>query len=150
MNLEPHREQDHADSGASHSHEHDGLRYAAPGAEPTVFAARADVDFAPPLPAAEVRRQTEAFLRDLDAALAASGCVLVGHIKGILETSDQGRLTFSLTSLGEAARVADSLGADVGAGVLTINAIVFGVAEAAANAAVRDCWSARVTAATEW
>lgn len=138
----------HGDAG--HVHEHGELRYVAAGIAPTVYAARAEVVFEPPAPAAEVRRRVETFLRDLGESLAASGCVLVGHIKGVLETSDQGSLTFSMTSLCGDARLVEALGGDIGAAVLTINVIMFGVSEAAAEAAVLECWSANAAASTRW
>lgn len=140
----------HDHDGADHAHAHDESLYVLAGAEPAVFAAPADVVFAPPTPAADVYAQIEAFLRDLDDALAASDCVLVGHIKGTLETADRRVLSFSVTALGGEARVAATPDSDLGAAVLTINVIVFGVAEAAAKAAVLDCWSATAAAFTHW
>lgn len=139
---------EHDEIGLAHAH--DELRYVCPGPEPAVFAARADVVFAPPAPAADVHAQIEAFLRDLGDALAASGCVLVGHMKGTLETADRRFLSFSVTAFGGEARVAATPDSDLGTAVLTINVIVFGVTEAAAKAAVLDCWSATVAASTHW
>lgn len=132
------------------AHDHGELRYVAPGMEPAVFAARADVVFAPPAPAGQVQEQVKAFLRHLQGRLAAVGCVLVGHVKGTLETAERGSLSFSVTSLGGDARVAATLGDDICAAVLTINAIVFGVTEAAARAAVLNSWPATVAAPTRW
>ena len=127
-----------------------GLRFFAPGAGPAVFAARADVVFAPPTPAAQIRAQVEAFLHDLGDALALAGCELVGHIKGTLDAGAQGSLLFSLTSLDRDARVVDTLCADPVAALFTINVIVFGVAENALAGLVAQTWASRIPALTTW
>ena len=144
-------------SGAGHghgdgvfAHEHGELRYSSPGAAAEVFAARAEVVFDPPAPPAEVRARTETFLRDLGVALTSAGCVLIGHVKGSLDADPHGSLTFSLTSLDGDARVVATLSGEIGTASLTINVIVFGVAEAALSALVTQSWRSGVHAATTW
>jgi hypothetical protein len=134
---------------SDHAHGHGELRSTTPGMEPEVFAMRADVVFAPPAPAGEVRRSVEAFLRDLRDTLAAAGCVLVGHVKGTLHVAGHDSLTFSLTSLGTDAPVA-AQGDDIGAALLTSNAIVFGVPEPALAKLVARAWGSRIAATTTW
>ena len=62
-----------------------------------MFAATAALTFEPPADQAGVEAaRARTFLRRLSPALAAAGCVLVGHIKGVV-ASDGDELEFSLT-----------------------------------------------------
>lgn len=138
----------HGHSG--HAREHGELRGLAPGMKPAVFAAEANVVFAPLAPAAEVCAQVEAFLRDLCDRLATAGCLLVRHIKGTLATAAHGILSFTVTSLRGDPRVAAAVVGDPAAALLTINVIVFGVPESALSGLVMQAWESRVAAATTW
>jgi hypothetical protein len=131
-------------------HEHGGLRYVTPGTEPAVFSARADVVFATPTPAGELCGLVEAFLRDLQGRLSAAGCVLVGHVKGTLDSADQGSFSFSVTSLSGEARCTSPQSGAVSATLLTINVIVFGVPETELAGLVTRSWESCVPAATSW
>jgi hypothetical protein len=123
---------------AGHPHDHD-LRYLAGGAQPEVFAAVADLVFPPPSSQAAVEAVLRAFLDRLSAALAAAGCVLVGHIKGVVGAGDE-QLEFSLTTLAGVPRFAGTLPPDTRSVALTLNVIVFGVGEQALAGAVTGAW----------
>jgi hypothetical protein len=142
----------HAQAHGRHAqaHRHDELSYLPPGTQPVVHAVRADVAYMPPAAAAAVAAGLEAFVRKLRDELAAAGCVLVGHVKGTLDCTGHGGLTFSLTSLDGEPRVAASLRGDLDAAVLTLNVIVFGVAEDALPALVSDAWDAAVPERITW
>jgi len=118
--------------------------------EPAVFAAPADVVFPAPAPPAALEVAVRRFLTRLADELEAAGCVLVGHIKGKLHAAGQDSLAFGVTSLGGHARVAAALSDEVGAALLTINVIVFGVPESALSGLVTRAWESRVPAATTW
>ncbi len=81
----------------------------------------------------------QAFLRRLSPALVNAGCVLVGHIKGVVAT-DGDELEFSLTRLDGEPRFAGSLSGAVGQADLTLNVIVFGVAADALPGIVAGAW----------
>ena len=110
----------------AHDHQHD-LRYLGGGAQPEVFATTAALKFEPPADQEGVEAALRTFLRRLSPALAAAGCVLVGHIKGVV-ASDGDELELSLTRSGDEPRFAGALSGAVQHAGLTLNVIVFGVA----------------------
>jgi hypothetical protein len=132
------------------THEHEHLRYMPGGAEPAVFAARADVVFDPPSPADEVATAVSRFLAALSAGLAGAGCTLVGHIKGTLAAPSRGDLTFHATSLAASARLTGGLTGTATHAALTVNVIVFGVDEQALPGIVTGAWSRTAGAETAW
>jgi hypothetical protein len=120
-----------------HHNEHD-LRYLAGGAQPEVLAGTAGLTFDPPVAQAGVEAAVREFLRRLSPALAAAGCVLVGHIKGVV-VADGDELEFSLTRLDGIPRFSGTLDGAVPHAALTLNVIVFGVdAEVLADVVTRS------------
>ena len=106
--------------------DHDVRSFAA-DAQPQVFAAAADLSFGAPAGRAEIEGIVRAFLDRLSPALAAAGCVLVGHIKGVVTGDGQNELQFSLTRLAGEPRFAGDLAGTVQRATITVNVIVFGV-----------------------
>jgi len=144
---------DHVDDGeAAHSagHSHADLNCFAPGTEPVVFAAVARVSPAPAATSGELRAAVDSFVLALVDQLVAAGCVLVGHIKGALESAVGDRLAFSVTSATEAPRWSGKLGEPVAEFRVTLNVIVFAVTDEEVQDAVFRCWSAHVNASTQW
>jgi hypothetical protein len=130
----------------AHDHQHD-LRYLAGGAQPQVFAATAALAFAPPTGQAGVEAAVREFLRRLTPALAAAGCVLVGHIKGVVAT-DGDELEFSLTRLDGLPGFAGTVSGAVRHARLTLNVIVFGVTAEALPYAVTGAWPGEAASIT--
>jgi hypothetical protein len=120
------------------------------GSLPAVYAARATVVFKPAVHADQLESTVSEFLEVLAEALAAAGCTLVGHIKGIVEAPGRGDLAFHATTLGARPAVTGGLAGLAGDAVLTINVIVFGVDELALPALVHDAWSRAAGAAATW
>jgi hypothetical protein len=123
---------------AGHPHDHD-LRYFTGDAQPEVFAAQADLTFREPASQEAVEAVLRTFLDRLSTTAAAAGCVLVGHIKGVVGAGDE-ELEFSLTTLAGVPRFAGTLPHHTGSAILTLNVIVFGVGEPALAGAVRGAW----------
>jgi hypothetical protein len=131
-------------------HAHEGLRYSVAGAEPAVYAGRTRLSLDPAMSGAGVRADLEAFVRALASRLVADGCVLIGHVKGALDAGEQGRLAFSLTSVGDEPRWTGTLSGQVELLDVTLNVIVFGVTDTSTRDAVLACWSAKVSASAQW
>ncbi len=123
-----------------HDHHHD-LRYLAAGAQPEVFAATAALDFGRPASQAAVESAVTAFLERLGAGLAAAGCVLVGHIKGVVTAEGGDELEFSLTRLDADPRFGGTLATAARRADLTLNVIVFGVEAEALPSLVTGAWA---------
>jgi hypothetical protein len=107
---------------------HDGAGKAMPA--PAVLAARYELTSRLPIKPSAVKGACTAFLLALTTSLAAADCTAVGHIKGVLRTSGNDILAFSLTTLtgwprwrGAFVEPADKI-------ALTLNVIVFGVGDA--------------------
>jgi hypothetical protein len=113
------------------AHDHDGL-------QPTVFSLRTPLHFGAPLAPAQVRTALAAFCRALVDGLAARGCRLIGHVKGVLEAGASGTQFFNLTTFDAPPRFNGELAAAVASYELTINAIVFFVDRDAVEACVHD------------
>jgi hypothetical protein len=135
---------DHAHGG----HEH--LCHVPDAARPAVYAARAAVTFDPPAHADQLESVVATFLEALSDGLANAGCTLVGHIKGTVQAPGRGDLAFHATTLGVRPAVTGGLAGLAADAVLTINVIVFGVAEQDLPAQVQDAWSRASDAATTW
>ena len=140
---------------ARHSHEHAGghahdrdLRYFSHEAQPEVFAATADLTFPSPLDPDQVEAAVRAFLGRLSLALAAAGCVLVGHVKGVVTDVDENELGFSLTTLEGEPRFDGSLPDTTDRAVLTVNVIVFGVPVSELPGVVIGAWPEERACAT--
>jgi hypothetical protein len=141
-------------SGHDHAgHEHGGhehLSHVPDAARPAVYAARADVVFAPPVHADQLESVVSQFFARLSDGLAAAGCTLVGHIKGTVMAPGRGDLAFHATALGAKPAVTGGLAGLAEGAVLTINVIVFGVDEQALPALVHAAWSSATDAQTSW
>ena len=130
-----------ADHQHGRGHEaHDDLRYFTHEAQPEVFAATAALTAAAAADQAAVEAAVRAFLGRLSPALAAAGCVLVGHIKGVIAGASGEELEFSLTSLGGEPRFGGALSTPVTHAELTLNVIVFGVDARALPGLVTAAW----------
>jgi len=138
-----------------HTHEdghggHEHLSHVPDSALPAVFAARAEAVFDPPAYPDELESLIVGFFRALSPALAASGCTLVGHIKGTVAAPGHGDLAFHATDLEAPPALTGGIAGPAQDAVLTINVIVFGVDEQALPALVRDAWSHATGAETTW
>ena len=131
----------HAHGDGDHGdHEHE-LRYLSGGAQPEVFAATAALDFGRPASQAAVESAVAAFLGRLGAALAAAGCILVGHIKGVVTAEGGDELEFSLTRVDADPRFGGTLATATRRADLTLNVIVFGVDAEALPGLVTGAWA---------
>jgi hypothetical protein len=142
-----------AGRGDGPDHDHGGharLSHLPDAATPAVFAARADVVFAPPRHAEQLEELVTGFFAALSAGLTGAGCTLVGHVKGLLAAPGRGDLGFHATTLGVEPALTGGLAGTISAAVLTVNVIVFGVDETALPALVRDAWSRAAGAETVW
>ena len=133
-----------------HTHGRDGLSHLPAGAAPAVFAARADVVFAPPARPDELELTVTGFFAALSPGLADAGCTLVGHIKGTLAALGHGDLAFHATALGVRPALTGGVDGEADDAVLTVNVIVFGVDEQALSAIVTSAWSRATGAETIW
>jgi hypothetical protein len=121
---------------------HEHLRHLPVNATPAVFAAQADVVFAPPARPDQLELAITHFLAALSGGLADAGCSLVGHLKGTLAAAGHGDLAFHATAL--------AVEPALTGGILTVNVIVFGVDEQALVAVVTSAWSRATGAETVW
>ncbi len=96
---------------------------------PIICTAEAKLDYHPGKNLDEMKDILNAFTADLVAALQENGCLLIGHIKGVIRGEDAGSLFFSLTSFEEIPDFKGTLQRHLVTGHLTINVIVYGVAE---------------------
>jgi hypothetical protein len=132
------------DDGRPHDHD---LRYLSHEAQPEVFAAVAGLSFRAPAGRPELENVVRAFLGRLCPALVAAGCVLIGHIKGVVALDD-GELEFSLTTLDGEPRFGGCLRTASDHAFLTVNVIVFGVDAQALPGVVAGAWPADGATAT--
>lgn len=101
------------------AHGHDGPL-------PTVYVLRRELDLSAWRGGDGAPEAVAAFARDFRDGLAAAGCVLIGHIKGVIEDDSGGALYFNVTRFTGAPVLR---GGVAGAPArLTLNAIVFGIA----------------------
>lgn len=107
-------------SGRGRAHAHEGL-------QPTVCVLRRELDLVHSRGGEAIEELVRAFVRDFAADLVAAGCVLIGHVKGAVEDGAGGVLYFNTTGVAATPMVRGRL-----SGLprrLTMNAIVFGIAE---------------------
>jgi hypothetical protein len=119
-------------------------------ARPAVFAARAVLAFDPALHAGALEEALTRFLAALSEGLAAAGCRLVGHIKGVVSAAGRGDLAFHLTALGSTPAVTGGVTGMVAAASLTVTVIAFGVDERALPAIVHGAWSRAAAGEASW
>jgi hypothetical protein len=94
---------------------------------PAVYAKKVNLGFKNLISANELKNKLEAFLSDLTAFLQNEGCILIGHIKGMLQIAENSQLFFSITSFGEKIKYRGELTGKMGKTSLTINVIVYGI-----------------------
>lgn len=111
--------------------------------QPTVYVLQTGVDLARVQSADEVSAALGAFVTAFLRDLEASGCRLVGHIKGALESAAGGCLYFNATSFSGGVTIAGALAGETAACHITLNAIVYAIehheVERAALAALERC-----------
>jgi len=129
---------------------HDHLRHLGAKATPAVFAARADVVFAPSPQADQVEVAITRFLAALSGGLADAGCTLVGHIKGTLAAPGHADLGFHATSLAARPLLTGGIAGDAREAVLTVNVIVFGVPDGDLPGIVKEAWSRATGTQARW
>ena len=124
-----------------HHHDHAPARHEGP--QPVVYALQADLGLAdaPSQSAEELLGSLREFLGGLLSSLRDRGCSLIGHIKGMVEAGDQGRVFFSVTSFRGALSINGSIDGPLARYRLTLNVIVFGIDEPSVEAAVREAMS---------
>ena len=131
-------------------HGHDHLRHLPTNAVPAVFAARADIVFAPPAHADQLELSITHFVAALSGGLADAGCSLVGHLKGTLAARGLGDLAFHATALAVRPALTGGIAGVADEAVLTVNVIVFGVEEQALPGIVASAWTRATGAETTW
>lgn len=122
----------------AHHHHRAPVFHAAP--QPSVYALQADLRrvAAASQEGEELVERLREFLHALLCALHDGGCSLIGHVKGMVDADDRGRVFFSVTSFRGPPHVTGAIGGSLGSCRLTLNVIVFGIEESAIEAAVRD------------
>ena len=98
-------------------------------AQPTACAYKRYLTFDHAIAATELGSRTALLLSEFTGRLAENADRLVGHIKGLIDTDDQGHLLFSITSFEEGPRFKGEMVGEVTEAVLTINVIVYGIEE---------------------
>ncbi len=94
---------------------------------PAVYAREVIFNLAEPRNGSDWESVLTDFLSGLASSLRLAGCSLIGHIKGVLETGEDSRLYFSLTTFQGPPHFKGQLAGDSSHGRLTINVIVYGV-----------------------
>ena len=95
--------------------------------QPTAYALRGTLKLPGAWSEVELRKGIDRFLAGLTRSLRERGCRLIGHIKGILETGDEGHLFFSVTSFEQKARFKGEMAGECDKMDFTLNVIVYGV-----------------------
>ncbi len=80
-----------------------------------------------PLSEIDFKETIGAFLLELTEALKSKGCTLIGHIKGLIASDENGHLMFSLSSFGEKAQFNGKVYQGITKASFTINIIIYGV-----------------------
>jgi hypothetical protein len=96
--------------------------------EHTAVSYKKDFNFIIPVDEEILKDRTDKFLSALKSFLIRSGCRLIGHIKGMVE-SNGGYLAFSITSFEEEARYKGKISGEIMGATLLLNVIVYGVDE---------------------
>ncbi len=130
----------HEDADAGNGHGHRGHRrheHDDAGLSPTVYVLQREVLLGARTGGDEIRAAIQAFAAAFVDGLAAGGCRLIGHVKGVFEEPSGERMYFNATSFSGGVTIRGAVGA---ASVcrLTVNAIVFGITEAAVERAALE------------
>lgn len=113
------RRDDHDDVAASALHE---------GPLPVVFTWRRELslDGTGSQVTGQIVRSVRSFLAAMLPALRDRGCSLIGHVKGMVDAADAGRVFFSVTSFDGEPSITGELVQPIERCLLTLNVIVFG------------------------
>ncbi len=107
-------------------------------AHPTVCAVQVNLVFRTPMSASELQSSFDTFLSELMCSLRSDGCKLIGHIKGLVETDENGHLFFSMTALDGKIQYKGILLGESPRAKLTMNVIVYGVDESSVEREVQE------------
>jgi hypothetical protein len=94
---------------------------------PAVYAREVSFTLPEPRSSSDWESRLNNFLTGLVKSLRKAGCSLIGHIKGVLETDEDSRLFFSITTFQGPPHTKGQLAGSSSHGRLTINVIVYGV-----------------------
>ena len=95
--------------------------------EHTAFSYKKELRFSRPLNQAAVKKRADKFLSDLKRFLKKSGCRLIGHVKGIFDSGEDGYLAFSVTSFEEDIHYKGEIAGRIKNTAFLLNVIVYGV-----------------------
>ncbi len=96
------------------------------------------LDDARPQTSGQLVHAVRSFLAGLLPALRERGCSLIGHVKGMVDAGDAGRVFFSVTSFDGAPSIKGELERPIDCCRLTVNVIVFGSDEQRVGDAVLE------------
>lgn len=105
---------------------------------PAIYAREVSLTLAEPRTGSDWESGLADFLYRLASTLHLAGCSLIGHIKGVLETGEDSRLFFSLTTFQGPPHYKCQLVGASSNGRLTINVIVYGVDAAILEGVVNE------------
>jgi hypothetical protein len=94
---------------------------------PSVYAREVRLALVEPRTCSDWENKLTNLLTSLASSLRLAGCSLIGHIKGVLETDEDSRLFFSLTTFQGPPHYKGQLAGASSHGHLTINVIVYGI-----------------------
>jgi hypothetical protein len=94
---------------------------------PAVYAHEISLTLPEPRAGKEWERGLAGLLSGLAGSLRQVGCPLIGHIKGMLETGEESRIYFSLTTFQGPPRFNGQLVGTSAHGRLLVNVIAYGV-----------------------
>lgn len=105
---------------------------------PAVVAEKVDLEFENPVPPKHLNETLDDFLLSLTALLQNNGCLLIGHIKGMLNNEKNEHIFFSITGFGEEVRYKGQLSGLSKRAKLVMNVIVYGIDEDTLQSGIRD------------
>ena len=94
---------------------------------PTAHAFHERIKFEDKISGAELKKKMDSFLAFLVKDLKLNGCNLIGHIKGLANTQNNGHLMFSTTGFDEKVRFKGTLLGKIEDIEFTINIIIYGI-----------------------
>jgi hypothetical protein len=105
---------------------------------PAVFAREVSFTLADPRSSSDWESRLDDFLTGLVKSLHQAGCSLIGHIKGVLETGEDSRLFFSITTFQGPPHYKGKLRDASNQGRLIINVIVYDIDAAILEGGAKD------------
>ena len=94
---------------------------------PTVYVNRISHTFIEPVIADILKDKLSSFLLGLTAFLEKEGCVLIGHIKGMINEKEMGHIFFSITSFDDIIQLKGEPSEKTKEIDMVINIIVYGI-----------------------